>query len=95
MVGLLKEIREKIGKGIGEEVKVVLWRDEKERKVGVPSDLAKVMKKEKLLEFFESLSYTHQKEYSRWITEAKKEETKQSRLEKAIQMLKKKVKTPG
>ncbi|MGB2868630.1 MAG: YdeI/OmpD-associated family protein, partial [Bacteroidota bacterium] len=81
--------------GIGEEVKVVLWRDEKERKVGVPSDLAKVMKKEKLLEFFESLSYTHQKEYSRWITEAKKEETKQSRLEKAIQMLKKKVKTPG
>jgi len=41
------------------------------------------------------LSYTHRKEYVRWITEAKKEETRKNRFEKAIELLKKKTKTPG
>ena len=54
----------------------------------------KSIKKEGLLPFFEKLSYTHRKEYCRWITEAKKEETRLRRLEKAIEMLKKGVKTP-
>jgi uncharacterized protein YdeI (YjbR/CyaY-like superfamily) len=53
------------------------------------------MKKEGLLTFFESLSYTHRKEYCRWIREAKKEETRARRLEKAVEMLRDKVKTPG
>lgn len=95
MVGLLKGIREKIGKGIGDKVKVVLWKDEQERTIEVPEDLKKLLKKEKLLAFFESLSYTHQKEYSRWISEAKREETRLARLDKAVAMLKKKMKTPG
>ena len=41
------------------------------------------------------LSHTHRKEYCRWITEAKKEETRLKRLGKAIEMLKKGVRTPG
>jgi uncharacterized protein YdeI (YjbR/CyaY-like superfamily) len=53
------------------------------------------MKQEGALPFFEELSYTHRKEYCRWITEAKKEETRSARLEKAIAMLKKGIKTPG
>jgi uncharacterized protein YdeI (YjbR/CyaY-like superfamily) len=53
------------------------------------------MKTEKLLPFFEKLSYTHRKEYCRWLTEAKKEETRQARLVKAIEMLRKGIKTPG
>ena len=53
------------------------------------------MEQEKLLPFFESLSFTHRKEYCRWITEAKKEETRQNRLTKAIEMLRNGVKTPG
>jgi uncharacterized protein YdeI (YjbR/CyaY-like superfamily) len=55
----------------------------------------KLMKKGGVLPFFDSLSYTHRKEYCRWITEAKKEETRARHLEKAIEMLKAKVKTPG
>jgi hypothetical protein len=50
---------------------------------------------EGMLPFFEKLSYSHRKEYCRWITEAKKEETRLNRLEKAIEMLKKGVRTPG
>lgn len=94
-VGVSKAIREKIGKGAGDTIEVVLWKDEAERIVEVPAEFKKRMEKEKLLPFFESLSFTHRKEYCRWISEAKKEETRQARLVKAIEMLKNKIKTPG
>ena len=51
--------------------------------------------KEGLLPVFEKLSYTHRKEYCRWITDAKKEETRLKRLGKAIEMLKNGISTPG
>jgi len=47
-----------------------------------------------LLPFFAGLSYTHRREYRRWIAEAKKEETRLKRLEKAIEMLRNDVRTP-
>jgi hypothetical protein len=95
MLGVLKSIREQIGKGPGDTVEVVLWKDEAERTVDVPAELAALMKAAKLLEFFEKLSYTHRKEYCRWITGAKREETRQMRLKKSIEMLAKGVKTPS
>jgi uncharacterized protein YdeI (YjbR/CyaY-like superfamily) len=45
-------------------------------------------------EVFSGLSFTHRKEYARWITEAKKEPTKLSRVAKAITMLRSGVKHP-
>jgi bifunctional DNA-binding transcriptional regulator/antitoxin component of YhaV-PrlF toxin-antitoxin module len=95
MLPILKAIREQIGKQPGDMVEVVLWKDEEERKLEVPAEFQKLLKKEKLLPFFESLSYTHQKEYCRWISDAKREETRTRRLERAVEMLKNKVKTPG
>jgi bifunctional DNA-binding transcriptional regulator/antitoxin component of YhaV-PrlF toxin-antitoxin module len=94
-LAVAKAIREKIGRKPGDNVEVVLWKDEEVRTVEVPAELRKRMEQEKLLPFFESLSFTHRKEYCRWITEAKKEETRQNRLTKAIEMLRKGVKTPG
>jgi uncharacterized protein YdeI (YjbR/CyaY-like superfamily) len=95
MLGVLKGIREQIGKGPGDSVAVVLERDEAERTVEIPPEFAKLLKKEELLRVFEKLSYTHRKEYCRWITEAKKEETRQTRIAKAVEMLRTGVKTPG
>ena len=95
MLAVLKAIREQTGKGPGDTIEVVVWRDEEVRTLEVPAQFEKLMKKQGLLPFFEKLSYTHRKEYCRWITEAKKEETRAKRLDKAIEMLKKKVKTPG
>jgi uncharacterized protein YdeI (YjbR/CyaY-like superfamily) len=95
MLGVLKGIREQIGKGPGDTIEVVLWKDEAERTVEVPAEFAKLMKQEGVLPFFEKLSYTHRKEYCRWISEAKKEETRLRRVDKAVDMLKQKVKTPG
>jgi len=95
MIPILKAIREKIGKGPGDTINVVIERDDSVRTVEIPAEFAALMKKEKLREAFEKLSYTHRKEYCRWITEAKKEETRKSRLTRAIEMLRTGVKTPG
>jgi hypothetical protein len=95
MLVVLKAVREKTGKAPGDTIEVVLWKDEVERVLEVPAEFQKRMKKEGLLPFFEKLSYTHRKEYCRWLTEAKKEETRQARLVKAIEMLRKGIKTPG
>ena len=92
---LPKAVREQLGKTAGDTINVVVWKDDSERTLEVPEPFLKLMKKESLLPFFDSLSYTHRKEYCRWITEAKKEETRARRLEKAIEMLRNKVKTPG
>jgi hypothetical protein len=95
MLGITKAIREQIGKSPGDTLDVVVWKDEEVRTVEVPAQFEKLMKKEGLLPAFEKLSCTHRKEYCRWISEAKKEETRVRRLEKAIEMLKKGIRTPG
>ena len=95
MLAVLKAIREQTGKRPGDVIDVEVWKDEEERILEVPAAFEKRMKTEGLFSFFEGLSFTHRKEYCRWITEAKKEETRQARLGKAIEMLKKGIKTPG
>jgi hypothetical protein len=94
-LGVLKGVREQIGKGPGDVVDVVVWKDEAVRTVEVPEEFARLMKKEGMRAVFDRLSYTHRKEYCRWISEAKKEETRQTRLAKAVEMLRRGVKTPG
>jgi uncharacterized protein YdeI (YjbR/CyaY-like superfamily) len=43
---------------------------------------------------FESLSFTHRNGYARWIAEEKKEETRERRVAKAVEMLRAGVKHP-
>jgi uncharacterized protein YdeI (YjbR/CyaY-like superfamily) len=52
------------------------------------------MKKAGVMPVFDALSYTHRREYCRWIAEAKKEETRLRRIEKAVEMLQNGIKTP-
>jgi hypothetical protein len=90
MFPILKGIREQIGKDFGDEVKITVEPDDQPRVVEIPKDLLREFKKEKAARaFFDKLAYTHLKEYVKWIEEAKKEETRQSRIRKTIEMLKK------
>jgi hypothetical protein len=90
MLIILKGIREQIGKTFGDEVKIIVEPDTEERVIEIPKDLLKELKKDKETKaFFDKLSYTHQKEYVRWVDEAKKAETRQNRIVKTIEMLKK------
>ncbi|NSW91902.1 MAG: DUF1905 domain-containing protein [Firmicutes bacterium] len=91
IIGVPKEIRNKIGKNIGDKVQIRLYKDENERIVDVHPLLVEKFKVDKTLpENYEKLSYTRKKEISRLLTSAKKEETLKSRLEKIIMDLKKK-----
>lgn len=93
MLIVLKGIREQIGKTFGDEIKVTVGLDEEPRVIEIPAELKKAFRTDKEAKtFFEKLSYTHQKEYVRWIEESKKEETRASRILKTLDMLKKKQK---
>jgi bacteriocin resistance YdeI/OmpD-like protein/uncharacterized protein DUF1905 len=90
MLIILKGIREQIGKTFGDEIKVTVEADVEERVVTVPAELKRIFKSDKEAKAaFEKLSYTHQKEYVTWINEAKKAETRQNRIVKTIERLKK------
>lgn len=94
MLIILKGIREQIGKTFGDEVTITVEPDTEPRLIEIPKDLMKELKKDKEAKaFFDKLSYTHQKEYVRWVEEAKKEETRQNRIVKTVEMLKKGKKT--
>ncbi len=95
LLPVAKAIRTQIGKQPGDPVEVVVWRDEAVRTLEVPAAFGLLLKERGLLPFFESLSYTNRKEYCRWVSEAKKEETRARRLQKAVEMLRDGVKTPG
>ncbi|HKU52440.1 MAG TPA: YdeI/OmpD-associated family protein [Nitrospira sp.] len=86
---VLKEIREQIGKTFGDEVTITVEPDTEPRVIEIPAELKKAFKTEKEAKaFFDKLSYTHQKEYVTWIDEAKREETRQNRIAKTVEMLK-------
>jgi hypothetical protein len=95
-IGLSREVREGAGVEAGDLVTVEMERDDEPRVVDVPDDLAAALAADPIAHAaFEPLSYTHRREYVRWITEAKREETRRARVEKAVAMLRDGVKTPG
>ena len=83
-----KDVRQAIGKKVGDYVNVTLEKDEEERLVELPKELKQLLSKSaKAKSFFDSLSFTNRKEYARWITSAKREETKVKRLKAVIPRL--------
>jgi Bacteriocin-protection, YdeI or OmpD-Associated/Domain of unknown function (DUF1905) len=90
-----KDIRKQIGKHAGDTVWVTVQRDLEERVVEVPDDLAALFAENPAAEsHYSTLSFTNRKEYARWITEAKRPETRSARLTKTIEMLLNKKKNP-
>lgn len=85
---LTQAIRKQISKSFGDSVDVQLWEDKEARVVLVPDDVQALLdQNEKAKEFYDKMSYTHKKEYIRWIEDAKKEETRDRRKVKMIEML--------
>jgi bacteriocin resistance YdeI/OmpD-like protein/uncharacterized protein DUF1905 len=88
LLGLNKEVRGAAGVEAGEEVEVELALDSEERTVELPEALTAALARDGGARAgFDGLSYTHRKEYARWIGEAKREETRERRLAKALEML--------
>lgn len=88
MIGITKEIRNKIGKTYGDIISVELEKDEEDRVIELPEEFKEMLlENEKAYKFYDSLSYSNQRKYFQWITSAKKEETKMKRMEEAIKKL--------
>lgn len=88
LLGLTQDIRNKIGKGFGDEITVTVEKDVEERSVAIPEDFAEAMKNhENALSNFGTLSFTAQKEFANWIVSAKRPETRLDRIRKAAVLL--------
>jgi len=80
-----KSMREGAKAKAGDTVSIVMERDEEPRVIRPPQDFTHALKKNKTAQAaWEKLSYTHQKEYAQAIEAAKKSETRERRIEKAI-----------
>jgi hypothetical protein len=81
-----RELREDAGAVAGETVEVELELDTKPRSVRLPKDLAAALDDEARAAF-DRMSHTHRKEYVEWIKEAKRAETRQRRIAKAVELI--------
>ena len=74
--------------GVGDTVSVIMEPDTAPRTVAVPTDLKRALAKAPVQnQIFASLSYSHKKEYVDWIEQAKRPETRASRIEKCLAAL--------
>ena len=81
LLGITKEIRHQLGITFGDNIYVELMQDRETRQVEIPKDVQKFLDSNpEKAAFFHKLSFTHRKEYMRWIESSKKEETRQRRL---------------
>jgi hypothetical protein len=88
LLGLSREVREGAGVQAGDCVEVEVELDLAPRAVEMPTTLTEALATcPAARAAFDALAYTHRKEYARWIAEARRDETRQRRLEKALTML--------
>ena len=87
VLGVLKAIREELGKGPGDVVVVTLARDDAPRTVSVTDDLGAALEAAGRRAAFDALSYSHQREYVEWIDEAKRADSRRRRIGKAVDQL--------
>ena len=87
-MGVTKKLNTELGKKPTDIVHVVLQADKEARVVEVPPDLDKALNANPAARvIFDNFAYTHRKEYVAWIESAKKQETRENRIEKAIAMI--------
>lgn len=95
-IGLRRDQRAEFGVDVGAMVRVTVTRDDAPREVDVPDELAATLAgAPDAAGIYEGLSYSHRREYARWVGAAKKAETRQSRAVRAVRMLRDGVRTPG
>lgn len=88
LVPLNAENRQAAGVAAGDEVDVDVDIDAAPRVVEVPDDLAAAIAGDAAAQRqFDTLAFTHRKEWVRWVEEAKRAETRRRRIEKAVAAL--------
>ncbi len=89
LVGVSAENRAGAGVAAGDEVEVEIQLDTEPREITVPPDLAEALEADaRARQFFDGLSYSQKRWYVEPIDQAKKPETRERRVAKAVEMLK-------
>jgi hypothetical protein len=86
LVPLSAENRTGAGVSAGDEIDVDITLDDAPREVSLPDDLAAALDAEARANY-DALPYTHRKEWVRWVEEAKKPETRATRVAKTVEGL--------
>ncbi|NWJ48800.1 MAG: DUF1905 domain-containing protein [Chloroflexi bacterium] len=88
LLGISAENRLGAGVAAGDEVDITVELDTAPREVTLPPDFAELLEQDTIAkQFFDSLSYSHKRQYLLWIEGTKKAETRQQRIVKAVGML--------
>ncbi|MET0933942.1 MAG: YdeI/OmpD-associated family protein [Mycetocola sp.] len=87
MILVLGEIRRQIGKEAGDTVAVTIELDTQPRVVELDNDIVAAWTDAGVLDTFRAQAYSHQREYALWIAEAKRPETRATRIAKAAAMI--------
>jgi hypothetical protein len=88
LVGLNREVRTSAGVEAGDSAEVTLELDTEPREVEVPEDLAAALASDAQANArFESMAFTHRKEYARWVADAKRADTPERRVREALEMI--------
>jgi hypothetical protein len=88
LIGFRRELRERAGIEIGDEVDVMIELDDEPRTVELPPALAKALAgDDSARAAFDDLSYSHRREYAEWVAEAKREETRERRIAQTLEQL--------
>jgi hypothetical protein len=88
VLGVRKAILDEAGKGPGDVLLVVVRNDDEPRSVEIPDELAEALKGNRAARaFFDSLTYSHRREYAGYVAEAKKAETRTRRAARTIDSL--------
>lgn len=79
-----------------EERLIFKYADSKTKTITLPEDLAKVLNaNKKAKELFDALAFSHRREYVEWVITAKREETRNARLQGTIDKLLAGLKNPA
>jgi hypothetical protein len=88
LVPVSAENRTAAGVAAGDDVDVDIEPDTAPREVELPADLTEALTRDEAVRAtFDGLSYTHRKEWVRWVGEAKKADTRAARLAKTVEAL--------
>jgi hypothetical protein len=88
LLGLNREVRQGAGAEAGDLVDVAIQLDAAPRDVDVPEALAAALATDPQAKAaFEGMAVSHRKEYARWVSEAKRDETRQRRVQQVLAMI--------
>jgi bifunctional DNA-binding transcriptional regulator/antitoxin component of YhaV-PrlF toxin-antitoxin module len=88
LIGFKRELRERAGIEIGDEVEVTIELDEEPRTVELPPALEAALDGDKgARAVFDGLSHSHRREYAEWIAEAKRDDTRKRRVAQTLEKL--------